>query len=100
MTATRSAWRGLNTTAPWEETGDDRDVFGDDDKGDDGSAELCAGAALGDERTGGGGAALGEAIAEWGYCVLFDPLDSEEWRMLDASQVVAPAEPMAPATAR
>ena len=60
MTATRSAWRGLNTTAPWEETGDDRDVFGDDDKGDDGSAELCAGAALGDERTGGGGAALGD----------------------------------------
>lgn len=61
VTATRSAWRGRNTTAPDDETGELRDVFGEEESGDDGSAELGGGEALGDDRDGGGGgAALGE----------------------------------------
>jgi hypothetical protein len=33
------------------------------------------------------GAALGEALADWGYCLLFTPLEAEEWLMLSESEV-------------
>ena len=38
------------------------------------------------------GAMLGEAVADWGYCRLFIPLEAEEWEVFTESQV----EPVTP----
>jgi hypothetical protein len=63
VTATRSAWRGRYGSAAEEALGDDRTgggaALGDDRVGG-------GGAAFGDERTGGGGAALGDDRAGGG----------------------------------